>query len=313
MRRVQHCQVLRLCYFSTNGLKISSLQHPEFDKTLLWTSILHQRAACRGRASYSSGTTHKSINSHRRFGPRKEAPFDRLSVLEVQRFRLVQERQQIRAAVSPLRRFPPELIARVLELCLPEELDQECHMFFATLGSVCKIWRQVAFSTPSLWSGLLLENVENADGAICTQLRRWFDRAGASPLSFSLSPPYSKTKNAWIASPSGSEALRKILLVTTDDHNWESLDFCLFHRGMEEVMDTLLHAVEAVAYRPWRNLKSLGLPAIEVLLAPSPTNLWRLGGKALVRSCPSLQSFRTVASRQLPDSVFSSLPSIRSL
>ncbi|TFK24474.1 hypothetical protein FA15DRAFT_592321, partial [Coprinopsis marcescibilis] len=107
---------------------------------------------------------------------------------------LVQIRETYRSIVSPLRRYPPELIAELLSACFEKEggtMDQEDRIAFVHLRCVCRSWREVLFTTPSFWRGLsffLYE--ESPTGAYpglpqsIDNIAKWYDRAGATlPLT----------------------------------------------------------------------------------------------------------------------------------
>lgn len=92
---------------------------------------------------------------------------------------------------SPVLRLPPEVLADIFEACLPEITwpkdgptvpNATMPLVF---GKVCRMWRDVAWSTPKLWSGisLLLENSTPTD---CELLQEWLSRSGHSPLSIHL-------------------------------------------------------------------------------------------------------------------------------
>ena len=101
---------------------------------------------------------------------------------------------QVNTAKSPfLRMLPAELIAEIFLFCLeipapddePREVDSSIPL---KLGSVCTGFRAIAWSTPSLWSAVVL-NIKAA-WKIPSQsilLSDWLTRSGHLPLSIWLS------------------------------------------------------------------------------------------------------------------------------
>ncbi|KAJ1303316.1 hypothetical protein OPQ81_011513 [Rhizoctonia solani] len=82
---------------------------------------------------------------------------------------LLEERMQVqnrlaRAAsrLSPISRLPPELIARIFECGINaggvSVLGTGTHgLFMGAVRRVCKLWREIAESTPSLWSSIIID------------------------------------------------------------------------------------------------------------------------------------------------------------
>ncbi|KAH6906997.1 hypothetical protein BKA70DRAFT_382476 [Coprinopsis sp. MPI-PUGE-AT-0042] len=92
--------------------------------------------------------------------------------------------------LSPLRRFPNELVAQIIRSCLPELmlLDATDRKAFTILRCVCKQWRVVAFTSPELWRGLSAEWADvKSTPEIAQRLTSWFNRAGEHlPLKLDL-------------------------------------------------------------------------------------------------------------------------------
>jgi hypothetical protein len=97
---------------------------------------------------------------------------------------------------SPILRLPPEIFSDIFEACLPEitwPMDGPASNHKTVpnatmplvIGTVCSAWRNLAWSTPKLWSGisLLLEDPTSSD---CDLLNEWLLRSGSSPLSIHL-------------------------------------------------------------------------------------------------------------------------------
>ncbi|KAG1717704.1 hypothetical protein EDB19DRAFT_1574284, partial [Suillus lakei] len=52
--------------------------------------------------------------------------------------------------ISPLWRFPNELLSQIFHRCLPDTLSRSDGPMMLLIG-ICRRWREVATSTPSLW------------------------------------------------------------------------------------------------------------------------------------------------------------------
>lgn len=63
--------------------------------------------------------------------------------------------EQHRAMISGIRRLPTELIQMVFHYCLPaRNAAMSAREAPLLLGRVCSRWRQIAYTTPTLWSSL---------------------------------------------------------------------------------------------------------------------------------------------------------------
>jgi hypothetical protein len=99
------------------------------------------------------------------------------------------KKRRYKSSVTALRRIPPEVIARVIEFAILGEngvMEKTGRLFFARIRSVCRLWRQTSFSTPSLWREVgvdMAHVVADNPGAdiktyLSTVLTSWFNRAG---------------------------------------------------------------------------------------------------------------------------------------
>ncbi|KAJ7034130.1 hypothetical protein C8F04DRAFT_1102348 [Mycena alexandri] len=109
-----------------------------------------------------------------------------------------QLQSQLDGIVYPVATLPPEITSNIFLHCLlpsPElssPLKDHPLMSRAPLVflRVCKMWRDIALSTPRLWVDLHFNFVELPDEMDGDELKKriadWFGRAGACPLSFSV-------------------------------------------------------------------------------------------------------------------------------
>ncbi|KAJ7690349.1 hypothetical protein B0H17DRAFT_834309, partial [Mycena rosella] len=95
-----------------------------------------------------------------------------------------------RALISPIRQLPSDIVGEILIACISTAQNavmsaQEAPLL---LGRICRAWRTIAISTPSLWSSIHIAEPEDRfpsdvhDG--CLQaVNTWLQRSGGLPLS----------------------------------------------------------------------------------------------------------------------------------
>src|ERR1700733_15289970 len=112
-----------------------------------------------------------------------------INALLLRRRALCNYRQMLVTLLSPIRRLPPELLGEIFRYCLPQNYHEKGdHKAVMLPSHVCKHWRDVALSTPTLWTNIDLrvtnETLESRAALVIT----WFARSGSSlSLSFTLS------------------------------------------------------------------------------------------------------------------------------
>ena len=117
---------------------------------------------------------------------------ERLNDLLHERGALVEMLEHHKALVSPVRRLSPEMLQQIFFCCLPVDRNPAVHPSEAPLllGRICRLWREIANSTPRLWSAIhiVIPSKENASlaSARYDALRTWLGRSGATPLHISL-------------------------------------------------------------------------------------------------------------------------------
>ena len=88
----------------------------------------------------------------------------------------------------------------IFEFCLPDFTDhpllpsnKEDLSIPLSLGAICSYWRDIAWSTPSLWSSMVLRVPNTHDSHILTGIAmKWLARSGHLPLSIRI---FSRFKN----------------------------------------------------------------------------------------------------------------------
>ncbi|KAH6873511.1 hypothetical protein BKA70DRAFT_1352800 [Coprinopsis sp. MPI-PUGE-AT-0042] len=115
------------------------------------------------------------------------------------------KRRHYEAGAAAIRRTSPEILATIIQFALGGPyglLHHEERVFFAHIRSVCRLWSQTSFSTPSLWRavgldiGQTLTNKRHAIGrsSIGDNLTPWFLRAGVdAPLRLQVYGPLPST------------------------------------------------------------------------------------------------------------------------
>lgn len=141
-----------------------------------------------------------------------------VAVLDDLRRKQVQDEQylkKLKGIIHPIRRTPPELLAAIFMLTIPQQWQiasssQSNNYRKSVLlpGQVCSMWREVSLSTPQLWSNISLNISRNgkrskAEDAL---VDTWLSRTGEYPLSIEIfqgaSSLVKPLSNALIASSS---------------------------------------------------------------------------------------------------------------
>ena len=138
-------------------------------------------------------------------------PRDELAELDALSERLRLKRYDINRKInryhSPIiRHLPPDVTSTIFEFCLADFTDHQYQsllytnegLFFPlSLGAICSYWRNIAWSTPSLWSSLVVRVPERDSHIVTGIAQEWLARSGQLPLSIRIfSRFYDKTVSA---------------------------------------------------------------------------------------------------------------------
>ena len=125
-----------------------------------------------------------------------------LSNLAEQRARIQAYRDQHKVLVAPVWLIPPEILSYIFVLCLsqrpPNEMKRSSLKGSLLLARVNRFWRQVALSTPQLWSTIFIDSkslggsgasyqaAAAASSSTLCMPKVCLERSGACPLSITV-------------------------------------------------------------------------------------------------------------------------------
>ena len=124
-------------------------------------------------------------------------PRDELAELEDLLDRLTRKRYDLKRKVNQLCpilcKLPPDVMSIIFEFCLPYFADNHTFAFSKddttiplSLGAICRYWRDIAWSTPSLWSSLLVCIPTNDSRMAVGLAQEWLERSGQLPLTIRI-------------------------------------------------------------------------------------------------------------------------------
>jgi hypothetical protein len=93
-----------------------------------------------------------------------------------------------------VRQLPPDVTSTIFEFCLPDFVDHQLAPYTKedisiplSLGAICSYWREIAWSTPSHWSSLVVRVPSKNDPCTATGIaQEWLARSGQLPLSIRI-------------------------------------------------------------------------------------------------------------------------------
>ena len=159
-----------------------------------------------------------------------------LARLKIQKQQLHEKIEPCRALVSTFRRLPDDILSEIFIQCLPQGVYATLspHDAPILLTHVCNRWRNVAHSTPHLWSSLHIPvhpdsrfNALSEEAMVARDehVNRWLLRAGSLPLSLSFCSPVDRA----IGETSTQDLTRLIKQVPSTSHgNWSDFTCTLW-------------------------------------------------------------------------------------
>ena len=158
-------------------------------------------------------------------------PWDELAELDALLERLRLKRYDLKRKINRLhspivRQLPPDITSTIFEFCLPDFTDHPLSYFTKedlsiplSLGAICSYWRDTAWSTPSLWSSLVVRVTSKHDSHTATGIaREWLARSGQLPLSIRVLSFYNNYNKA-------VSALADI--INQYSTRWSDLELCM--------------------------------------------------------------------------------------
>lgn len=114
--------------------------------------------------------------------------------LERQRDQVKDVVHELEALMSPVRRIPTDIMAKIFEHCIWHDVTPRADPRMAPLllAQVCRSWRYLLFSLPCLWTSLQLDLPSNTKGwetliqSKGLSMHLWFSRSKALPVSLFL-------------------------------------------------------------------------------------------------------------------------------
>ncbi|KAF8643144.1 hypothetical protein AX16_009188 [Volvariella volvacea WC 439] len=212
-----------------------------------------------------------------------------IASLKTQLYTLQQKRSSLslhidrhRALIAPIRRLPRDVLREIFTRCLPTDHFALMKTTEAPLllGRICSTWRQVAMTTPDLWTSIHIPYIgRNTSTPYFTAswekrlegISSWLSRSGTLPLSISC---YFSPKTPDIAvslgvkpDPSSMHSLFRLLLSVKS--RWEHVDISTAARiylwSLLNVDAASLYSLKSFSVRnnnSWQN------PSCGILYAP---------------------------------------------
>ncbi|KAJ7050022.1 hypothetical protein C8F01DRAFT_1180565 [Mycena amicta] len=114
------------------------------------------------------------------------------------------------ALLAPAIRLPPDVLREIFVSCLPATHNAVMSAREAPLllGRVCSLWREVAWTSPQLWTSLhipllfVMDRIRRAERLAAVEA--WLRRSGVLPLSVSYTRP---AQSFWTALEMGLEGI----------------------------------------------------------------------------------------------------------
>jgi hypothetical protein len=111
---------------------------------------------------------------------------------------MLQERQRAPLLSAPEQWLPPEILSEIFLISVLNDLYDIHHVAIPWRrsvllpGQICRYWRNIAISTPRLWSALILDVRLEYTNRELNLATIWFARSGGVPLTIALLGYYDK-------------------------------------------------------------------------------------------------------------------------
>jgi len=134
-------------------------------------------------------------------------------------------------------KFPPEIVSHIFTLCLPKvpplhhhgEIQEEWAVPLF-LGAICRKWRHIAWSSPRLWTTVVVHissrMAKQLGGSLPQLVTEWLGRSGVLPLTIQFSAARPREQNE------GYDDIKSLACLIIDILNrhsecWQNLDLDL--------------------------------------------------------------------------------------
>ncbi|KAJ7681976.1 hypothetical protein DFH06DRAFT_284956 [Mycena polygramma] len=117
---------------------------------------------------------------------------DTLAKLQQRRETHREEIRSLRGLVSPIRRFPPEILAEIFVLCMRDSILLRSSTSFdpcqppLLFGRVSSIWRTISLTTPRLWNNLRLSPKTPVTRGVVSFAELFVQRSRPIPLRLDM-------------------------------------------------------------------------------------------------------------------------------
>ena len=141
-------------------------------------------------------------------------------------------RRRINELSSPTARIPPEILIEIFQIaCQPVDDDFRARQATTPLfiGSICRFWRDVAWSTPFLWSTVFLHVSRKHHATQIQLLEDWLLNAKSAPLSIKITSE-GQLKFVLCA----FEEIMRILFNRSD--YWLTFNSCFLHSKFRNIL-----------------------------------------------------------------------------
>ena len=158
-------------------------------------------------------------------------------------------------------RIPSEILIKIFQIaCQPDDSGYKQAVTPLFIGSICSLWRDVAWSTPLLWNTILLDFSLQYRDTHFQLLGDWLLKARSAPLSIKLT---TKFECGYLGS---FETIMQILLTRSD--YWLTFDSLLPTSPHRLFKNTNLPMLTSVYLHPYKQVRHFGaryLPVTECL------------------------------------------------
>ncbi|KDR86108.1 hypothetical protein GALMADRAFT_261678 [Galerina marginata CBS 339.88] len=186
-------------------------------------------------------------------------------------------RSKFNAAHDPItRKLPPEIISQIF-MFFAQNLSPSIAKKLLRLGSICRAWRKIAWSTPCLWATIFIDVFSSRKSSMrqngIDEANKWLARSGELPLTIFL-----RNSQHPIETLDLTDAYNMIDVINQYSSRWHFLSVDLASEFISPLKDTfhgpsMLHTLELISFR--RNHTPTTL--FQLHAKPSPTVVRLLG------------------------------------